>query len=158
MKRFLITLLIPLVVFSCNNIEKPAKPDNLISRDKMVDVLTDISLMTAAKGINKRLLEENAINPQNYIYEKYNIDSTQFAESSNYYAYDIKDYEKIYLKVKERLEMQKEKIAALQEKEKKEKDSIREVKKKEIDSIKNLNLNKNRKLNSLTDKIPEKAK
>ena len=46
-------------MFSCNNIEKPKKPDNLISKDRMVDVITDISLMTAAKGMNKNLLEKN---------------------------------------------------------------------------------------------------
>ncbi len=144
MNRYITIVIIALIVFSCNNIDKPKKPDNLITKDRMVDIITDISLMTAAKGLNKGLLEENAINPQNYIYNKYNIDSIQFAESNNYYAYDVKEYEEIYLTVKERLEEQKEEYTALQEKKKKERDSIRKAKKTARDSIKKLNLNKNK--------------
>jgi hypothetical protein len=152
MKRILITLLIPLIVFSCNNIDKPKKPDNLISKDRMVDIITDISLLKAAKGINKGLLEERSINPQNYIYNKYDIDSIVFAESNNYYAYDVKEYEEIYLTVKKRLEALKTEYTADRENEKKELDSIRKAKKKERDSIKNLNLDKDKKLNSIQEK------
>lgn len=156
MNRYITIVLIALVIFSCNNINKPKKPDNLISKDRMVDIITDISLMTAAKGLNKGLLEENAINPQNYIYNKYSIDSIQFSESNNYYAYDVKEYEEIYLIVKERLEKQKEEYTALQEKEKKERDSLRKVKKKERDSMKNMNLNRKREFKQLQEKLPEK--
>ena len=35
----------------------------------------------------------NNVSPVTYIYEKHQIDSLQFAESNEYYAYDIKDYE-----------------------------------------------------------------
>ena len=153
MNRYITTVLIALTIFSCNNIDRPKKPNNLISMDRMVDIITDISLMTAAKGLNKGLLEENAINPQNYIYNKYKIDSVQFAESNNYYAYDVKEYEEIYQIVKERLEAQKAEISALQEKEKKERDSIRKAKKKERDSIKKLNLNKDKEFKPLQEKI-----
>ena len=152
MNRYITIVLIALVIFSCNNIDKPKKPDNLISKDRMVDIITDISLMTAAKGLNKGILEENAINPQNYIYNKYNIDSIQFAESNNYYAYDVKEYEEIYLTVKERLETQKEEYTALQEKERKERDSLRKTKKMKRDSIKKLNLNKNKEIKPLKGK------
>jgi len=156
MNRIILTLLIIVVILSCNNIEKPKKPDNLISKNRMIDVITDISLMTAAKGMNKNVLEKNAINPQNYIYEKYNIDSVQFAESNNYYAYDVKKYEEIYATVKERLEKQKTEYKLLQEKDKEEKDSIKKIKKKERDSIKGFDSNKNRKLNQLKEKLPNK--
>lgn len=155
MNRIISTLILILVVLSCNNIERPKKPDNLISKDKMVDVITDISLMNAAKGLNKDLLEKNAINPANYIYEKYDIDSTQFAASNNYYAYDVKEYEKIYTRVKERLEKKKAEYNLLQEQDKKEKDSIRQVKKKERDSIKKLNININRELKPIKERLPD---
>lgn len=153
MNRLISTLILILVMFSCNNIEKPKKPDNLISRERMVDVITDISLMTAAKGLNKDVLEKNAINPQNYIYEKYNIDSVQFAESNNYYAYDVKEYEEIYVEVKERLEKRKAEYKLLQEEDKKVKDSIKKIKKKERDSIKKLNINKNREFKPEQEKL-----
>ncbi len=155
MNRLISTLILIIILFSCNNIERPKKPDNLISKETMVDVITDISLMNAAKGMNKDLLEKNAINPANYIYKKYNIDSIQFASSNNYYAYDVKEYEKIYMIVKERLEKKKDEYKLLQEQEKKERDSIRKVKKKERDSIKKLNYNKNRELRELKEKVPD---
>lgn len=155
MKRVVLALILILVVFSCNNIERPKKPDNLISKERMVDIITDISLMTAAKGLNKYLLEQNDINPKNYIYEKYNIDSVQFAESNNYYAYNVKEYEDIYTKVKARLEKQKAEYKLLQDQDRKKKDSIKQVKKKKRDSIKGLNSNKNRKVKLLKEKLPK---
>lgn len=152
MNRYIIIVIIALSIFSCNKIDKPKKPDNLISKESMVDIITDISLMTAAKGMNKGLLEENAINPQNYIYNKYSIDSIQFEESNNYYAYDVKEYEEIYLTVKERLEVQKAEYTALQEIEKQKRDSLRKAKKVKRDSIKKLNLNKNKEIKPLKEK------
>ena len=156
MNRLVSTLVLISLVFSCNNIDRPKKPDNLISTDRMVDIITDISLMNAAKGLNKDLLEKNAINPTNYIYKKYNIDSTQFASSNNYYAYDVKEYEKIYMKVKERLENKKAEYELLQEQEKKEKDSIRKAKKKERDSINKLNINKSPGFKPIKEKLLNK--
>ncbi len=136
MNRLLVYILLSFFVLSCNDIDKPKKPDNLISKNKMIDIITDISLVNAAKSTNKKLLEGNGVNPEKYIYEKYNIDSIQFAESSNYYAYDVKGYEDIYVSVKQRLEKQKEEYKELQEKERKEKDSIRKLKRKKRDSVK----------------------
>lgn len=156
MNRSISSILVILILWSCNDIQKPKKPDNLIPRDKMVAIIADISLVNAAKGAGKNLLEEHNIDPQNYIFEKYNIDSIQFAESNNYYAFDVKKYEEIYLKAKERLEKQKEEVARLQEIDKKEKDSIREAKKRESDSIKKLNVEKNREFKQLKEKVSKK--
>lgn len=136
MKRFLVFILISFFVLSCNNIDKPKKPDNLISKNKMIDIITDISLVNAAKGVDRKLVEEKGINIENYVYKKYAIDSLQFAKSNNYYAYDVKEYEDIYAQVKLRLEQQKAKFEKLKEKEKKEKDSIRNAKRKKRDSLK----------------------
>lgn len=136
MKKLFVYILVSFFVLSCNDIDKPKKPDNLLSKNDMIDIITDINLVNAAKGTDKKILENKGINPEKYIFEKYNIDSIQFAENNNYYAYDVKEYEDIYLKVKQRLESQREEYKALQEIEKKEKDSIRKAKKKERDSIK----------------------
>ena len=141
MNRLLFYILLFSCILSCNNIDKPKKPDNLISKNKMIDIITDISLVNAAKGVNKKLIEGNGINPANYIYEKHDIDSIQFAESNNYYAYDVKGYEKIYISVKQRLEKEKKKYKELEEKERKEKDSIRKQKIKKRDSVKRSNKN-----------------
>lgn len=97
-------LFLLLLLASCYGIEKPSKPDNLLSEDKMVDVLVEINLMSSAKGINKRELENRGIVPDTFIYNKHKIDSTQFANSNNFYAYDIEKYDKIYTRVKDSLE------------------------------------------------------
>ena len=44
--------------------------------------------------------------PENYIFEKYSIDSTQFAESNNYYVYNTKTYESILNKIKEKIDLE----------------------------------------------------
>lgn len=136
MNRFLVYILLSFFVLSCSDIDKPKKPNNLLSKNKMIDIITDISLVNAAKGMNSKLLDDKKINPVRYVYEKHGIDSTQFAENSNYYAYDIKEYEDIYVQVKQRLEKEKQKYKELEEKEKKKKDSIKESKRQKIDSIK----------------------
>ena len=89
---------------SCYGIQKPEKPENLLSKDKMVDVLVELSLVSSAKGINKRELENKGILPDAFVYKKHKIDSAQFAQSNNYYAYDIDEYSNIYQKVKDSLD------------------------------------------------------
>lgn len=102
-------ILIFVLAISCNNnsIEKPKKPENLIRKDKMVEILYDMSIFTAAKGVNKKLIESKGILPEAYIYKKYNIDSLQFVQSNEYYTFNIDSYEDIYSKLK--LKLQKEK-------------------------------------------------
>lgn len=125
MKYFKI-LLVLFLFFGCKNnkVIKPEKPDNLLSEDKMVEVIYDMSIISAAKGINKKLLEKEGIDPEPYVYELHDIDSLQFAESSNYYAYDLKTYERVYAKVKRKLQEDKIKFDTLVKAEKRRIDSI----------------------------------
>jgi len=71
MTRFIIFISL-LVVCSCKNnaIDVPEKPDNLISKNKMVDIIYDMAVINAAKGINKKVLESEGIYPQDYIFNK----------------------------------------------------------------------------------------
>lgn len=126
--------------FSCNSgIEKPQKPENLIPEEKMIDIMYDVFLLNSAKGVNKIILEVNGVMPEKYIFEKYSIDSTQFAESNNYYVYNTKTYESILNRIKEKIDLNKKEVEALdkiEEAEKKKKaDSIREIRAKEKDSL-----------------------
>ena len=145
MKRFLIFLSVLLTMVSCNNSEKPDKPVNLLAKEEMVNIIIDMSLLSAAKGINKKMLENNGIYPVEYIYKKYNIDSVQFAKSNAYYTYYIDDYEAIYDKVKDSLDKLKTKYRSIEEVEKKEKRKRDSIRKKNRDSI---NLKKTRGLNN----------
>ncbi len=70
----------------------------------MVEVLVELALVSSAKGINKRELENKGLVPDAYVYKKHKIDSTQFVQSNNYYAFDIEVYTEIYQKVKDSLE------------------------------------------------------
>ena len=108
MKQLKYILLIVLII-SCknNSIDKPKKPDNLIPKDSMVEILYDISLVSSAKGVNKKLLENKGLVPEDYIYKKHNIDSLQFALSNEYYAFNLDTYEDIYNSVKLKLEEDK---------------------------------------------------
>lgn len=126
--------------FSCNSaIEKPQKPENLIPENKMVDIMYDVFLLNSAKGVNKIILEVNGVMPEKYIFEKYSIDSTQFAESNNYYVYNTKTYESILNKIKEKIDLKKKEYEALDKIEEAEKmkkaDSIRKIRVKEKDSL-----------------------
>jgi len=133
-------VLVFLIVSSCSN--KMPKPDNLISEDTMADILTDLSLISASQGINKRVLEANGIESKAYILKKYNVDSTQFANSNEYYSNHIKTYQRIRSKQKARLNAKKtayKKIEAEEKKEKKKQDSIRRARNRKTNDTIDLN-------------------
>ena len=97
------------IILGCSNslTQKPIPPDNLISQEKMVDIIYDMTLINVAKGVNKSILENNGIIPEQYLFNKHSIDSILFARSNEYYSYDLKTYQIIYDKVKIRLEKNK---------------------------------------------------
>lgn len=103
-QNIVIYIFITLLFVSCYGIDRPKKPENLMSKDKMVDVLVELALVSSAKGINKRELENKGIVPDTFVYKKHKIDSTIFANSNNYYAYDIDEYSQIYKDVRDSLE------------------------------------------------------
>lgn len=95
---------------SCQKIERPAKPDNLIPEDQMVDIIAEIFLFNAAKFNYKALIEDSGVVPDEIIYKKFGIDSIQFVESNNYYGADIAKYLEIHQKVQAKLEAAKKEV------------------------------------------------
>jgi hypothetical protein len=129
------------LIIGCNQPEKIDKPDNLISETKMTAILYDLYTINAAKGVSRNVLENNGFVPETYILTKHNIDSTQFAESNNYYAFNTDKYKAIVESVKAKLEKEKDRYEELKKeeslKEKKKRDSIRNAtSKKQEESIK----------------------
>ncbi|WP_299435080.1 DUF4296 domain-containing protein [uncultured Aquimarina sp.] len=112
-----------LIVFSCQKLDKTSRPENLIAEDKMVEILTDIAFVKAAKGSYKKVFDIEKINPEAYILQKHGIDSLVFSENNSWYANQLDEYEKIFNKVKNNLEVSKTKF----EKLKKEEDSIKKI-------------------------------
>ncbi|MDG5490375.1 DUF4296 domain-containing protein [Psychroserpens sp. SPM9] len=124
----------------CSTYEKPEKPENLISKDKMVDILYDVFILNAAKGSSKSILENQGVFPQDYVFNKYKIDSLQFAQSNAYYGFYVEEYEVILSKVEQRINADKEKYQKRIDANEKRKLEIR-------DSIKKLSttINTNKK-------------
>lgn len=149
MKQILGLLAVVLFVQSCNN-TTVAKPDNLISEDKMIDIYYEVALYDAIKTVNARSLHLRKMDNNQYLYQRFGIDSLQLASSNQYYAADIELYTKMFQTVEERLEKNL-KVA----------DSLKqyEVKKTDTDSAKVLNTKFLNKYKALPKKLkPEDAK
>lgn len=97
-----------LVLFlaSCNH-NAVEKPKNLIDENVMTDILYDLSIMEAIKSQNPYAPQNQSMNPKDYIFKKYKIDSLQFATSNRYYVSQIEEYKKMYEQVNERIEKEK---------------------------------------------------
>ena len=110
MKKFTFLLLI-LIAGSC--VEKlMEKPDDLIAKETMVNILTELAILNAAKSINIGMLREHDIDPTTFVFKKYGIDSLQFVASDRYYASIPLDYEEIYTEVEAILARKKDEIEA----------------------------------------------
>jgi hypothetical protein len=117
--RSILYLFLFICIASCTSNTIFKKPDDLIGEDKMVDLLTDLYLTTAAKT-SKNTNGKRNIDYTFLVYEKHGIDSAQFRRSNYYYTTKIDDYEIIYERVKNRIEKLNKNFSSL----KKERDSI----------------------------------
>ena len=120
---------------SCQDIKKIEKPDNLIAKEVMVSILTDVYISNASRSINNKLLKEYNIKLDSLIYNKYKIDSLQFIESNAYYSSDLKTYAKIITSVEERLNLLKIEKDSIYEMVKKEKGDTIKSKEKEAPKL-----------------------
>ncbi|MEM7381396.1 MAG: DUF4296 domain-containing protein [Bacteroidota bacterium] len=120
-------ILLILMLFSCG--EKVIEPpENLIPKEKMTAILYDLSIINAGKSIDVNILDKHGVDPMQYIYDKYKIDSLQFAESNVYYISLPQEYESIYRNLEARLDKEREEMSA---KKNKTRDSINELKEKD---------------------------
>ncbi|MCH4551804.1 MULTISPECIES: DUF4296 domain-containing protein [Aestuariibaculum] len=147
LKQFITYLGVILIATSCGNLSGPKKPENLIPKDKMINILIDARLVGSVNGTNKRFLEDRGYDLKNYVFEKHGIDSLQFAESNDYYTYHIKQYQDIFDKAIDSLDRLKEVLEKKQDEEQK----IR--RRKELDSIRKLEKVKDSLINSEKKKI-----
>lgn len=85
------------------------KPDDLIPREKMTQLLYDLAILNAAKSTNSAILEEHFDSPTHFLFEQYGVDSLQFVQSDLYYASQPLVYEAIYKDVLARLDKEKSK-------------------------------------------------
>jgi len=104
MKVYIYIILV-LIFLSCESRTNYDKPKDLIQKDQMIDLLTDIHLVNGITGVkSKKGIKANDY--MSVLYEKYQIDSTRFASSNLYYISNINEYVKMFEEVKKRLEAQ----------------------------------------------------
>ncbi|HZJ35092.1 MAG TPA: DUF4296 domain-containing protein [Gillisia sp.] len=126
--KFKWILIFAVLLVSCQNLEEIKKPDSLIPEQKMVEVLTDLSILYSAKNYNKKILEETGLPLKTYLYKKHQIDSLQLAQSTEYYAKNYTQFKKIYNQVKLNLDKMKTDLEVVQAEENCVEDSIRAAK------------------------------
>lgn len=98
MKNFLYIIVL-LFLASCTSNTVYKKPKDLIPKDSMISLLTDMYIATSAKNMKNKFLKKE----KNYVvlvYEKYKIDSIRFDNSNDYYTSKIEEYTDILKKVK----------------------------------------------------------
>ena len=125
-----ISLLAVLTLLGCKD-DLVKKPDVLIDKSKMMDIMYDLALLEAIKYQNPAVLDSNQIRPKQYIYKKYKIDSLQLAQNNVYYAADYKSYKIMFEEVVKRIANEKKRAnAAVKLEQKKNNIRMAKLKKK----------------------------
>ena len=125
-----ISLLAILTLLGCKD-DLVKKPDVLIEKSKMMDIMYDLALLEAIKYQNPAVLDSNQIRPKQYIYKKYKIDSLQLAQNNVYYAADYKSYKIMFEEVVKRIAKEKKRAnAAVKLEQKKNNIRMAKLKKK----------------------------
>ena len=142
-------ILICLFIFSCTTSNTMYKaPEDLIPKDSMVSLLTDLYIASSAKNYKNNLLKKE----KNYVflvYEKYKIDSTRFNSSNLYYTSKIEEYTVMLNEIKSNIDS----LDSFYKRKRSIKDSVKRKVKK---PIKNLLIDKNDKLLKLKPKRTKK--
>jgi Domain of unknown function (DUF4296) len=134
MKKIIVILSI-LIIGACGNKSEDQKPKKIIDKAVMKNILYDLALLQAIRSYSPEKFDKNNINPKTYIYQKYKIDSLQFAQNNKYYASDMESYKVMFQSVTDRLKIEKDALDTIikrkeRAKSKRLKDSMIKVTKK----------------------------
>ena len=127
MKNIYYILVFSLLV-SCTSNTIYEKPKDLIPKDTMISLLTDLYLASSAGGVKNKNLQVNVKYTPSVFY-KYQIDSSRFKTSNIYYLSNIDEYEKLFQKVRDTLKN-------LQKNLKSKEDSLRTLQQEKVRKIK----------------------
>ncbi len=83
------------------------KPEDLIPKDKMINILKDITILNSARGTSVTVLHDYKIEPTTFVFSKYGVDSLQFVTSDTYYASLPNEYEAMYVEIEKQLDTEK---------------------------------------------------
>jgi len=112
MKIALNIALIALVFAGCQDVKYPEPPENLLPKEKFVQILADAYVANASRSrsVNNRILRNKGIQLDSLLYNKHQVDSLSFAESNAYYASNLDVYTEIILDVEKLLTERKARI------------------------------------------------
>ncbi len=106
---------------ACNSNTVVKKPENLLSKDKMVAILYDTYLAKKSKLVKNKNNDRN-VNYHALIYKKHQTDSLTFNNSLKYYTFDIKLNEEIFKSLDAKVENEIKNVKELLKKEKETKE------------------------------------
>ena len=140
MKNFIVIVLVLFLSLSCKK-ELVKEPAKLIEREKMVDIMYDLSLLEAMRYQKPLSLDSIDSDPTKFILQKYKVDSLQFAQNNMYYASDYESYKDMFDEVNKRLAKNQraaDSLAKIDEKKaaKENKNKPKELKEVSKDSVK----------------------
>lgn len=100
-------LLLSVLAVACGD-ESAEKPKRLLSEDEMANIMYDMTMLQSVRSSQPQLLETHGVNPKDYVFSKYKIDSLTLAQNNAWYANDMEQYEKILKRVSERIKKEKD--------------------------------------------------
>lgn len=98
-----------LFLASCTSNTIYKEPEDLIPKDTMVLLITDLYLASSSYYRKNKNLERK-VNYMPLVYDTYHIDSLRFIKSNLYYTSKIDAYEEMFNMIKSNLTLQKEKL------------------------------------------------
>ena len=102
MIRTIYLILIFILILGCQDKVHYEKPEGLLKKEEMIEILYDMHLAVGTSNIQNVHFEKNR-NYTSLVYEKYGIDSTRFLEANVYYTAHIQEYEEIFEEVERRI-------------------------------------------------------
>lgn len=106
MKNFVFIILVLFLSVSCKK-ELVKQPAKLIEKEKMKNIIYDLTLLEAIKYQQPLSLDSVESSPKKFVFKKYKVDSLQFAKSNIYYASDYDGYKEMFDQINARLEKEK---------------------------------------------------
>jgi hypothetical protein len=102
MKNFIVIILVLFLSASCKK-EVVKQPAKLIEKEKMIDIMYDLSILEAMRYQKPLSLDSIENDPKKFIFKKYKVDSLQFAQNNMYYASDYENYKDMFDEVNKRI-------------------------------------------------------
>ena len=127
MKKLIPFIIVFTLVLSCTSNTIYEKPDNLIEKNLMIELITQMQIANGARS-SKNKNGVRKIEYMSLVYKRFGIDSAQFAESNLYYSSNIDEYADIFQEVKRVLET----LEKDQEVKEIIRDSLENIKREEI--------------------------